>query len=376
MSGVGMVILSVGYAAALLLEFSRLWFRSAVRSGVPLGFAIAGWLGHTASLCLRAVQASAGGASPLSSEQDWYLVAAWALVAVYLFLATISRKASFGLFLLPLALVLVGIAAIWANPQPLPSESAWKVWGAIHGLSIMFAAVSVLIGFTAGSMYFVQARQLKQKRLPSHGLRLPSLEWLQKANGRAIVIAGFMLLVGVGSGMILNRIDVQTPMGKLPWYDPVVLSTLLLLTWLLLAAVINLVYRPAQRGRKMAYLTLLSFVLLAVMLIAGLLLNSRHWDRGAGNGKSAVGYAPSDRSARFLGALNPECATACPCGLANRPTASSASSTGILGQAVAHLNMPGSFATPSSGRSAVPWRSSAIVCPPSPSRASQGGSAC
>jgi hypothetical protein len=38
--------------------------------------------------------------------------------------------------------------------------------------------------------------------------------------------------------------------------------------------------------------------------------------------------------------------TACPCGLANRPAASSASSTGVLGQAVAHLNMPEILATP------------------------------
>jgi hypothetical protein len=82
--------------------------------------------------------------------------------------------------------------------------------------------------------------------------------------------------------------------------------------------------------------------------------------------------------ASFVGNLNCACATACdalqktwsfprntacPCGLANRPAASSASSTGVLGQAVAHLDMPGIFATPTewagwrlpASSATIPW---------------------
>ena len=80
-----------------------------------LGFAAAGLLAHTAFLYYRALGALGEAASPLSSEKDWYLVAAWALVAAYLCFALFRPKAPFGLFLLPLALALIGAGQAWAS---------------------------------------------------------------------------------------------------------------------------------------------------------------------------------------------------------------------------------------------------------------------
>jgi hypothetical protein len=85
--------------------------------------------------------------------------------------------------------------------------------------------------------------------------------------------------------MILNRINIESGAARLPWHDPVVLSTLLLLFWLLAAVVVGALYRPARQGRKVAYLTMVSFVFLALVLAAGLLLNSRHWERKGEGGE-------------------------------------------------------------------------------------------
>jgi len=285
LSGVSIICFASSYAVALALEISRLLFRSSVRRLIRLGFAGAGLVAHSAFLYYRA--ASAVGA-PLSSERDWYLVAAWVLVVAYLYLAFYYPNAPFGLFLLPLALALIGTAAFWANLDSLAREPASRIWGAIHGVSIVLAAVSVLLGFAAGLMYLGQVRHLKHKILPTLALRLPSLEWLRRANGRAIVVAVLCLAVGVASGMILNRINIESGAARLPWHDPVVLSTLLLLFWLLAAVVVGALYRPARQGRKVAYLTMVSFVFLALVLAAGLLLHSRHWERkGEGGGRKA-----------------------------------------------------------------------------------------
>ncbi len=78
-----------------------------------LGFAAAGLVAHTAFLYYRAVNAAG---APLSSERDWFLVAAWVLVVVYLYLAVLHPKVPFGLFLLPLALGLIG-AATFLGPD-------------------------------------------------------------------------------------------------------------------------------------------------------------------------------------------------------------------------------------------------------------------
>ena len=277
LSGVSTICFASSYAIAWALEISRLLFRSGVRGAIMLGFAAAGLVAHTAFLYYRAVNATG---APLSSEKDWYLVAAWALVVVYLCLAVLRPKVPFGLFLLPLALGLIGAATFWAPTEPLAREPASKVWGAIHGVSIMLAVVAVLVGFMAGLMYLGQSRRLKHKRLPGGRLRLPSLEWLETANSHAIVASMVMLGVGVLSGMILNLINRGEEAARLRWNDPVVLSTWLMFLWLLGAVVAIAVYRPARKGRKVAYLTVASFIFLVIMLSAGLFMNSRHWGRG------------------------------------------------------------------------------------------------
>ena len=293
MSGVGIICFASSYAIAWALEISRLLFRSGVRGAIMLGFAGAGLVAHTAFLYYRAVNAEG---VPLSSEKDWYLVAAWALVVVYLYLAVLRPKIPFGLFLLPLVLGLISAATFLAPVEPLARGSASKIWGAIHGVSIMLAVVSVLIGFVAGLMYLGQSRRLKHKRLPAGGLRLPSLEWLQRANSHAIVTSLLMLGVGILSGMVLNLINIGDESARLAWNDPVVLSTWLMFFWLLAVVVAIAVYRPARQGRKVAYLTVASFVFLAIMLAAGLLMNSRHWGRAENKAEGGRGRAESRKA--------------------------------------------------------------------------------
>jgi len=274
LAGVDIICFAASYTVALILEISRLAFRSGIRGAVMLGFAGAGLVAHSAYLYYRAVQATG---APLSSESDWYIIAAWVLVVVYLYLVHYHPKTAFGCFLLPLALVLIAAGCFLANPEPLDRVPASRIWGIIHGLSILLATVSVLIGFVAGVMYLEQTRRLKLKRPPKRGLRLPSLEWLARTNSRAIVISVIMMGVELASGMILNRINYSRQLARLPWNDPLVLSTQIMFVWLLLSAVLGAVYKPARHGRKVAYLTLVSFVFLVFALGAGLLLDTSHW---------------------------------------------------------------------------------------------------
>jgi ABC-type uncharacterized transport system permease subunit len=285
LSGVSIVCFAVSYTVALGLEVSRLLFRSGIRGAAMLAFAGAGLLAHSAFLYHRVVNSDA---SPLSSQQDWFLVAAWMLVVVYLYLVYYHPKNAFGLFILPLVLGLIAAAALFADPQPYAREPASKIWGMIHGISILTGAVAMLIGFATGLMYLSQARRLKHKRPPTRGFTLPSLEWLQKANGRAIVVSVLMLGVGVLSGMILNRINGDPLAKPLPWTDPVVMTTTLMFAWLLVASGITLIYRPARAGHKVAYLTLASFVFLVIALGVGLLSETQHGNTRDGQEETRV----------------------------------------------------------------------------------------
>lgn len=273
LSGVSIVCFAASYAVAFVLELTRFLFQSRIRRVIMLGFAGAGLFAHTVYLANRAAQAVG---SPLSSKQEWYLIAAWVLVVVYLYLMSIHAEKAFGVFILPLVLGLIGIGALLADAAPFAREPASQIWGTIHGASVLLATVAVLIGFAAGLMYLGQAYRLKRKLPPLRGLRLPSLEWLQRANSRAVVISMIMLGIGILSGVILNLINARSHANRVPWDDPFVISTILMFGWLLLSSVIGLIYRPAREGRKVAYLTVVSFLFLLLALSIGLFVNTRH----------------------------------------------------------------------------------------------------
>ena len=274
------------YLVALVLEVSRLFFRSGVRGAVMLGFAGAGLAAHTWFLAIRASDAAA---VPLSNWYDWFLVAAWMLVVAYLYLTYYHPRNPIGLFILPLVLGLIGFANLMGE-EPFPRSRA--VWAMLHGLSLLAGTVVILIGFAGGLMYLVQARRLKLKRLPAQGFRLPSLEWSGRVNARSIVISALLLLIGVLSGLMLSVINLRqgNPDATAPWRDPVVMSSGLLLVWLVAAAALNAWYRPAREGRKVALLTVATFAFLLMVLALMLLAPGGH---GAQSSESNAAKPPA-----------------------------------------------------------------------------------
>lgn len=273
MSGVSITCFAASYLVVLLLELSRLLFRSGIRGAIMLGFASAGLLAHTIYLAERAVSASG---YPLSSEQDWYMVAAWILAAFYLYLTAYHRDNAFGVFLLPLVLCLVAAGTWLADPTPFERRPALFIWGMVHGTSLMLATVAVFVGFAAGLMYLAQDHRLKKKLPPPRGLRLPSLEWLQNLNSRAVGVAMLLLGVGILAGVVLNMIYTRSDGTQLDWTDPVVLATLLMFCWLVVSGGVSAFYKPSRAGRKVAYLTVLSFVFLICLLAIGFFVDTEH----------------------------------------------------------------------------------------------------
>ncbi len=273
LSGVSIICFAASYAVSLALEVSRLLFRSGVRGALMLFFAVAGLVAHTAFLYHKAITTKG---TPLSSERDWCLVAAWVLIAVYLYLVYYHPRIPFGLFLLPLALGLIAVGWFVAADAPFSRAPASRIWGIIHGVALALTAVAVLMGFAAGLMYLGQSRRLKRKGYAGSGLQLPSLEWLERVNSRSMVVALLMLTIGIGSGMVLNLINRDPHAGRMSWSDPVVMGTFFLWAWLLVAVVAGRLYRPARTGRRVVYLTFVSFVFLAVALAMMLLMDTSH----------------------------------------------------------------------------------------------------
>ena len=268
-SGVNMLCFSASYALALMLEFSGLWSRW--RRWAVLGIASAGLVAHTWFLGQRVALAPR---APLASHQDWYLLAAWVLALVYLAAKFYHPKSSMGLFLLPAVLALVA-GGQFASTTPLATFQAPRLWGRIHGVFLMLGTVAVLLGFLAGLMYLIQSYRLKHKLATGKGLRLPSLEWLERINSRALNAATLFVGGGFFTGVV-SRLAQTGKKNFIPWSDPIVLSLAAMLVWLTVAEVFRLVYPAARQGRKVAYLTMAAFLFLVFVLAVMLLQDSIH----------------------------------------------------------------------------------------------------
>ena len=127
MSGITTLCFAGSFAAALGLELARLGWRSRVRGALAIGFATAGLAAETLYLGYRAATVET---LPLASAYDWYLLAAWTLAAVYLYLAVAHPATASGLFILPLALALVA-AAQFASKEPFAQTHAGRIWGTV-----------------------------------------------------------------------------------------------------------------------------------------------------------------------------------------------------------------------------------------------------
>jgi len=268
LASIHVVCFFTSYAVALGLEISRLFFRMPVRLIVMLGFSGLGFVLHSLYLWHRAQT----GTMPLSSWHDWYLIAGWIVAAAYIALALSRPQTNVGLFLLPVVLALIGVAQAFRDQAAFPRDRALQMWGTAHGLMLLLGTVAVSFGFAAGLMYLVQSWRLKHHVAPGTGLKLPSLEWLQVINRRALIYSSCFIALGLVAGIVLNAVEARGQGPGVPWSDSVVISSAILLVWLLAASLFEWLYKPAQQGRKVAYLTVASFLFLALvmaMLLAG-----------------------------------------------------------------------------------------------------------
>ncbi len=272
LANISVTCFAASYLVAWLLELSRLFFRSGVRGAVMIGFAAAGWLAQTMYLAHRAAN---GPQPPLSSNYDWCLLTAWVLVVAYLYLTYFFPRSAIGLLVLPLVLGLVFAAALWASQEPIASRSATRLWSAIHGVFLLLGSVAVMVGFVAGVMYLLQSYRLKRKLPPAGRFRFPSLEWLENVNARVIFVSTLLVGGGFLSGIVLKTVR-DRQLESMPWTDPLIWSSALMLAWLLAASIFSVIYRPARQGQKVAYLTVASFVFLAFVLGVLLLGDSEH----------------------------------------------------------------------------------------------------
>src|SRR5439155_7190679 len=157
------------YAVALALELVQLFWPRAVQRLLAALFAGAGLLAHTLFLAVQR--------PPLRDPYGSLLFLAWILAVFYLYGSIHHRRLAWGVFVLPVLLGVILLAAFSGRPMDSSSEGwnllsldAEAVWRILHVAFFLLAAVGICVAFVASVMYLLQARRLRETMVPGRGL--------------------------------------------------------------------------------------------------------------------------------------------------------------------------------------------------------------
>lgn len=169
-----------------------------------------------------------------------------------------------GAFVAPLALT----AMLASHFVGRAEEPGARIKGAIlpfHVTTNLFGVALFTLAFSAATLYLIQERLLKRKRIDGVFRRLPPLDVLDRAEHR-FLLAGFPLLtIGIITGTLWAR---RVEMGAA---GEVLRAVFGYVTWLVIAAVLFLRAAAGWRGRRAAYGTIAGFGFAVTVLLLYLL---------------------------------------------------------------------------------------------------------
>jgi ABC-type transport system involved in cytochrome c biogenesis permease subunit len=173
------------------------------------------------------------------------------LIAIF-FLAAYSyyRISVFAVCLFPLVFFMTLIGATefpvapWMNPQV---RNAWLL---VHITTVLIGYAALVLASVGALFYLVQERQLKRKRMPPAGNRLPPLATLDRLITHALNLGFLFITIGTIAGVVWAFIE----RGAQWVFDPKI--DFFLFTWAFYLAMIFLRISAGWRGRRLAWLAM------------------------------------------------------------------------------------------------------------------------
>jgi hypothetical protein len=261
----------LAYLLVLVLETLRFASTSeSIRRWVvrlSVGMFLLAWLTHTLYLVDLVSQSALhdAGIRYLKTWADWSIVAAWIIAMSYCVMLWRRSDKQIGLFLLPLILILVGLAVVFPSESPMGrASSTVSFWRMVHSMAMLIGTILVVLGFASAVMYFVHAWKLKRTPAMGWNFRLPSLEYLQQMGRNCILGSAAAIGFGVISGAVMNF----TRDGFIAWTDRGILLTTALFIWLCIAAIAQKISSTRGKGEWTAALNILSFAIVVAALAA------------------------------------------------------------------------------------------------------------
>jgi ABC-type uncharacterized transport system permease subunit len=223
---------------------------------IAIPAALAGAFFHFVSIA--ETLAAAHRALPVDTHETLSLLGLL-LVAGFLVLARAYRTVSFGVVLLPVAVLLAIVPAFRPGHETIAYPLIHTGWLLLHIASLLAAYAALLVSLIASLLYLIQERQLKQKRPPAKRALLPPLETLDQIAHNALRFG----LPCMTAGLLIGSVLALQTIGPAFFADTKVLLSFA--AWIAYVLMIFIRSHSGLRGRRAVYLS--SFVFVVVLAV-------------------------------------------------------------------------------------------------------------
>ena len=256
-----LVIALIAYLVGAFYSVYLFATRSESSDRYLIGILGAGFAAHTLSTILSW---SRLGYFPVVNPKEVSSFIAWAIVLYFLVIRSRYKVKALPTFVVPMVFVFMLVSLLLPDPAHPISPMLEGAIGAsqfgrlilpLHVTLLIFAYAAFILTFIGGLMYLVQEHELKAKTFGSAFYRLPALNTCDEISYFSLTIGFVLLTLGMISGMIWNN---QRD-GRFWHYDPK--EVLALVTWIIYLLMIHYRLAAGWRGRRIAWLSIVGFVI-------------------------------------------------------------------------------------------------------------------
>ncbi|QQS47226.1 MAG: cytochrome c biogenesis protein CcsA [Acidobacteriota bacterium] len=271
-----MVIALLLYLAGAFFAIIVFANRSGSQNSRLKGLITAGFAAHTIALVVDWWQL---GHFPIVNPKEVSSFIAWAIVAYYLGMSVRYQARALPTFLLPLVFVFMLGSLLIATPdRPLPqllegaiaANTLTRIIFPVHVTLVILSYAAFILTFVSGVMYLIQEHDLKAKNFGGAFQLLPALNTCDEIGYRSLTIGFVLLTLGVATGIIWNN---QRD-GRYWHNDPK--EVMALVTWLVYLFIIHYRLTAGWRGRRVALLSIIGFIVVLLTWLGARTLGGYH----------------------------------------------------------------------------------------------------
>lgn len=251
------------YFLSMLKFFLHLALKRKFFNVMALLLGFLGFVFHTGLLFSISAKTGHG---PYTNPQEYASFFAWTTIGVMLAAILFFRTAVLGVFVTPLAFLLMAYSALLTDGSAVSGPGVKSFWLTLHQTLSFLAFSTFVIVFASSVTYLIQEGQLKSRHLGGMFRLLPNLDTLDLILHWALLIGFPLITVGVASGMIWTYSKYGDLLG------PNLLRVLpLMFVWVVYGALMFGRTVVGWRGHKLAVTGVAGFVVACAGLALHLL---------------------------------------------------------------------------------------------------------